>query len=123
MDRLVYEIIARRRAEPGGHDDLLTMLLSARDEEMGQGMTDRQLRDEMMTILLAGHETTANALTWTFYLLSQHYRTDANYHNGDLLALGPRYERLKAAVAKAEGAAGDPAVVAEAVKRCHEAIG
>lgn len=48
------------------------------------------------------------------YLLSQHYRTDANYHNGDLLALGPRYERLKAAVAKAEGTAGDPAVVASA---------
>ena len=72
MDRLVYEIIARRRAEPGDYDDLLTTLLSARDEETGEGMTDRQLRDEMMTILLAGHETTANALTWTFYLLSQH---------------------------------------------------
>lgn len=72
MDRLVFEIIARRRAEPGDHDDLLTMLLGARDEETGVGMSDRQLRDEMMTILLAGHETTANALTWTFYLLSQH---------------------------------------------------
>lgn len=80
MDRLVYEIIARRRAEPGGHDDLLTMLLSARDEETGQGMTDRQLRDEMMTILLAGHETTANALTWTFYLLSQHPKVSARLH-------------------------------------------
>ena len=80
MDRLVYEIIARRRAEPGDHDDLLTMLLDARDEETGKGMSDRQLRDEMMTILLAGHETTANALTWTFYLLSQHPEAAARLH-------------------------------------------
>ena len=70
MDRLVYEIIAQRRDEPGDHDDLLTMLLNARDEVTGAAMNNRQLRDEMMTILLAGHETTANALTWTFYLLS-----------------------------------------------------
>jgi cytochrome P450 len=80
MDRLVYEIIARRRAEPGEVDDLLAMLLAARDEETGQGMSDRQLRDEMMTILLAGHETTANALTWTFYLLSQHPQVAARLH-------------------------------------------
>jgi cytochrome P450 len=80
MDRLVYEIIARRRAEPGEHDDLLTMLLAARDEETGRGMSDRQLRDEMMTILLAGHETTANALTWTFYLLSQYPEAAARLH-------------------------------------------
>lgn len=80
MDRMVYEIIARRRAEPGGADDLLTMLLSARDEETGEGMSDRQLRDEMMTILLAGHETTANALSWTFYLLSQHPEAAARLH-------------------------------------------
>lgn len=80
MDRLVYEIIARRRAEPSDYDDLLTMLLAARDEETGEGMSDRQLRDEMMTILLAGHETTANALTWTFYLLSQHPQAAARLH-------------------------------------------
>jgi cytochrome P450 len=80
MDRLVYEIIARRRAEPGDHDDLLALLLSARDEETGKGMSDRQLRDEMMTILLAGHETTANALSWTFYLLSQHPEVAARLH-------------------------------------------
>ncbi len=72
MNRMVGEIIARRRADPGDFDDLLTMLLGARDEETGEGMNDRQLRDEMMTILLAGHETTANALSWTFFLLSQH---------------------------------------------------
>jgi cytochrome P450 len=80
MDRMVRDIIAQRRAEPGDYDDLLAMLLSARDEETGQGMTDRQLRDEMMTILLAGHETTANALTWTFYLLSQHPAAAARLH-------------------------------------------
>ena len=48
------------------------MLLSARDEETGAGMTDRQLRDEVLTMLLAGHETTSLALSWTYYLLSQH---------------------------------------------------
>lgn len=80
MDRLVYEIIAQRHAEAGDHDDLLTMLLSAREEETGKGMSDRQLRDEMMTILLAGHETTANALTWTFYLLSQYPQAAARLH-------------------------------------------
>ena len=53
-DALTAEIIARRRVEPGDYDDLLTMLLGARDEETGEGMSDRQLRDEMMTILLAG---------------------------------------------------------------------
>src|SRR5690606_23506539 len=55
-----------------GQDDLLSMLLEARDEESGEGMDDRQLRDEVMTIFLAGHETTANALSWTFYLLGKH---------------------------------------------------
>jgi cytochrome P450 len=70
LDGLVYEIIdARRRAhETGG--DLLGMLMAARDEETGEGMSRRQLRDEVMTFLLAGHETTAVALAWTWYLLS-----------------------------------------------------
>jgi cytochrome P450 len=53
-------------------DDLLSMLLEARDEETGEGMTDRQVRDEVMTLVLAGHETTANALAWTFWLLATH---------------------------------------------------
>ena len=48
------------------------MFLSARDDETGAGMTDRQLRDEVLTMLLAGHETTSLALSWTYYLLSQH---------------------------------------------------
>lgn len=72
LDAEVYGLIDRRRQEGGSHGALLDMLLAARDEETGTGMTDLQLRDEVMTIFLAGHETTANALTWTFYLLSQH---------------------------------------------------
>jgi cytochrome P450 len=70
LDAVVQRIIAARRAQAGGGDDLLSMLLEARDEE--GGMSDRQLGDEVMTMLLAGHETTANALAWTFHLLSRH---------------------------------------------------
>jgi cytochrome P450 len=75
LDELVFKIVGERRkvagtaAEP---NDLLTMLMSARDEETREQMTDRQLRDEVLTLVLAGHETTANLLTWTFYLLSRH---------------------------------------------------
>jgi cytochrome P450 len=71
LDEVVNDIIAQRRANQGQHNDLLDMLMAARDEETGQGMSDRQLRDEVMTILLAGHETTALALSWAFYLLDQ----------------------------------------------------
>jgi cytochrome P450 len=71
LDRIVLEIIAERRKGQKREDDLLQMLLEARDEETGEGMTDQQLRDEVMTMFLAGHETTANALTWTFVLLSR----------------------------------------------------
>lgn len=71
MDRLVYRIIHERRKAPPGELDLLTMLLQARDEH-GAGMADEQLRDEALTLLLAGHETTANGLSWTLYLLAQH---------------------------------------------------
>jgi cytochrome P450 len=67
---VVYRIIAQRRADSVDHGDLLSALLRAQDED-GSRMTDRQLRDEAMTIVLAGHETTALALTWSWYLLSQ----------------------------------------------------
>lgn len=74
LDELVYGMITERRAS--GHDpgDLLSMLMRAVDEETGESMSDEQLRDEIMTIFLAGHETTANALSWTLYLLSLHPR-------------------------------------------------
>jgi len=76
LDRIIYGIIRERRAAADAGDDLLAMLLAARDDD-GQGMTDRQLRDEVMTLLLAGHETTANNLSWTWYLLAQYPDVEA----------------------------------------------
>jgi cytochrome P450 len=82
LDATIYRMIEERRRSGEGQleerGDLLSMLIAARDEEGdGTGMTDEQLRDEAMTIFLAGHETTANALTWTWYLLSQHPAVEA----------------------------------------------
>lgn len=82
LDAVVAGIVATRRRE-GDHDrgDLLSMLLLARDEETGgPGMSDAQVRDEVMTILLAGHETTAGALAWTLHLLGQHPAAEARLH-------------------------------------------
>ena len=82
LDSVVYRLIAEHRRSGRDSGDLLSMLLLARDEEGGTGaMTDRQLRDEAMTILLAGHETTAVALAWTFYLLSQNPPVEAALHD------------------------------------------
>jgi cytochrome P450 len=72
LDEVVYGIISGRHRSPGEHDDLLALLMEARDEDTGEGMSDKQLRDEVITLFLAGHETTANALTWASYLLSTH---------------------------------------------------
>src|ERR1700687_3840834 len=77
LDEIVNRIIRRRRASGEDTGDLLSMLIAARDED-GSGMTDRQLRDEIMTFLLAGHETTAVSLSWTWYLLSQHPDVEHN---------------------------------------------
>jgi cytochrome P450 len=71
LDRVVYSLIADRRGSDRDFDDLLSLLLAAQEED-GTRMTDSQLRDEVVTLLLAGHETTANALVWTWYLLAQH---------------------------------------------------
>jgi cytochrome P450 len=76
LDRVVYGIIRARRASGAEGPDLLSMLLRAQDED-GSGMSDRQLRDEVITLFLAGHETTALVLTWTFYLLSAHAGAEA----------------------------------------------
>ena len=72
LDEVVYGLIGARRRTGEDEGDLLSMLLSARDADTGEAMSDEQLRDEAMTLLLAGHETSATALIWTFYLLSKH---------------------------------------------------
>lgn len=81
LDAIIYRLIEERRASGKDRGDLLSMLLLAQDEEGdGAGMTDEQLRDEAMTIFLAGHETTANALIWTWYLLSQNPDAETKLH-------------------------------------------
>lgn len=72
VDEVVYGFINERRASGADGDDLLGMLMSARDEETGEAMTDEQLRDEVLTIFVAGHETTAVLLAWVCYLLALH---------------------------------------------------
>ena len=72
LDSVVQRIITERRAHPEERGDLLSLLMHAQDEDDGAFMTDTEVRDEIMSILLAGHETTANALTWAWYLLMQH---------------------------------------------------
>jgi cytochrome P450 len=79
LDEIIHRIIAERRANPNDGTDLLSMLIAAQDED-GTTMTDQQIRDEAVTIFLAGHETTANALTWTFYLLAKHPQIEAQLH-------------------------------------------
>ena len=82
LDAIIYRLIEERRVSGKDRGDLLSMLLLAQDEEGDGGrMTDEQLRDEAMTIFLAGHETTANALTWTWYLLSQNPGAETTLYN------------------------------------------
>jgi cytochrome P450 len=71
LDRFVTRVLGERRAQPGDRGDLLSMLLAARDDE-GRPMSDKQIRDEVITLFLAGHETTATALSWTLVLLARH---------------------------------------------------
>lgn len=78
LDATIYRIIGERRASAEDRGDLVSMLLAAQDEE--GGMSDQQVRDEAMTLFLAGHETTANALTWTWYLLSQNAAEERQLH-------------------------------------------
>ena len=81
LDSVVYRIIEERRLGGGDRGDLLSMLLLAVDEEGDRtGMTNEQLRDEMMTLFLAGHETTANALTWAWHMLSQNPEVERRLH-------------------------------------------
>lgn len=95
LDAILYRIIQERRAQGGDRGDLLSMLLATQDES-GAGMDDKQVRDEAMTLFLAGHETTANAMAWTLYLLAQYPEARAKME-AEIDALGrvPTYEDLK----------------------------
>lgn len=81
---LIGQIVAKRRAAGSGpagdHPDYVSMLLSARDKESGVGMTDKEIVDEITTLIVAGHETTASALNWTWYLLGEHPEIEARLH-------------------------------------------
>ncbi len=81
LDSVIYSIIDDRRRSGEDKGDLLSMLLMAQDEDDGGTMTDQQVRDEALTLFLAGHETTANAMTWTWYLLSQNPAAEAALHS------------------------------------------
>ncbi len=72
LDDLIYGIINERRLSHKTYDDLLSMLMEARYEDTGEAMNDQQLRDELITLFIAGHETTVLSLSWTAYLLAQH---------------------------------------------------
>ena len=92
LDRLIYGMIAERRADPADRGDLLSMLLNATDPEdtSAAKMTDRQLRDECVTVILAGHETTANALSFALHLLAHHPDVQQRLHEEAVAALGQR---------------------------------
>jgi cytochrome P450 len=81
FDRVIDRLIAARTQDPGNNPkDLLARLIAARDEQTGGGMTAQEVRDQVITIFLAGHETTAMAMTWTWFLLSQHPFEEAKLH-------------------------------------------
>jgi cytochrome P450 len=81
LDQLVYQMIADRRAGKGGQSDLLSMLVQLRDsDDAPPRLTDKQIRDEVLTLFTAGHETIANGLMWTWYLLSQNPDAEKKLH-------------------------------------------
>ena len=89
-DEIILQVIKDRRASGEKKDDLLQMLLDARYEDTGEGMTDRQLIDESAILFLAGHETTANALAWTWYLLGAHSSVAAKLKEEAISVCGDR---------------------------------
>jgi cytochrome P450 len=77
LAKLVAQLIVRRRASPEQHFDFLELLMASTDRATGQAMSDKELIDEVLTLIVAGHETTAAALTWSWYLISQHPQIQA----------------------------------------------
>jgi cytochrome P450 len=90
IDRIALRMISERRSYGEDRPDLLGMLMSAADEETGEKMSDIQLKDELLTLVLAGHETTANALSFMFHLLSHHPEVEAKLHQEITTVLGER---------------------------------
>jgi cytochrome P450 len=90
LDAVIYRMIGRRRAAAAAGNDLLSLLMQAKDDETNVFMTEKQLRDEILTLLIAGHETTANLLGWTLYLLAQDQGSDAKLHAEVRAVLGGR---------------------------------
>jgi len=94
LDQTIYRLIEGHRAS-GDTGDLLSMLLLTKDESGAAGMTDQQVRDESLTLFLAGHETTANALTWAWYLLSQNPEVESKLHAELDCVLGDRLPQVE----------------------------
>lgn len=91
FDHVIDRLIEERTRDPGGYPkDLLARLVAARDEQTGVGMSAKEVRDHVITIFLAGHETTAMAMTWIWFLLSQHPQVEAKLHAELRAALGGR---------------------------------
>ncbi len=97
LDRVVLEMIAERRSNQRESQDLMALLLAVQDEETGVGLTDQEIKDEALTLLTAGHETVAAALSWTWYLLGQHRESQEAVHDevwGLLRGRSPTIEDL-----------------------------
>ena len=90
LDTVIYRMIERRRGAAAAGKDLLSLLMQAKDDETNVHMTEKQLRDEVLTLLIAGHETTANVLAWIFYLLAQNPDAERRMHEEAKAVLGQR---------------------------------
>ena len=112
LARLVGELAARRRAEGSEQADFLGMLIAARDKENGEPMAERELVDEVMTLVVAGHETSASALNWTWYLLATHPAAQARLHE----ELDATPERTGLTFGDSEGLRYAQAVLKEAMR-------
>jgi cytochrome P450 len=99
LGKLVAALMRRRAGEADEHVDFLAMLMSARDKETGDAMSERELIDEVMTLVVAGHETTASALNWTWYLLALHPQVESRLHaevSAAPVAAAPSLARMEA---------------------------
>jgi cytochrome P450 len=95
IDRAVAGLISKRRHAGLDGSDIISMLLAARDQETGAGMSDEQVRDEVRTIFFAGYETTASAMAWAWYLLAQHPHVEQRVHHEVAEVLGGRLPDLQ----------------------------